>query len=56
VARFIDMRRLSRSPPTPFPHVQTVSPFEVVVSAALLGGKNCGRGVQIVFRIFTTII
>jgi hypothetical protein len=31
-------------------------PFELVVSAALPGRKNCGGGGQIVFQIFTTIM
>jgi hypothetical protein len=54
----IDMIIVSRPPfpgPTPSPYVQTVVLFELVVSAALLGRKNCEGGGQIIFKIFTTI-
>jgi hypothetical protein len=49
----IDMRLVSRPP---FSSCADGVPFELVVSAALLGRKNCGGGGQIVFQIFTTVI
>jgi hypothetical protein len=56
--KIIDMRRVSRPPPHPFPLCADCVPFELVVSAALLGRKNsgCGGGGQTVFQIFTTIM
>jgi hypothetical protein len=51
----IDMRRLYRPPPHPFPSCADCVPFELVASAALLG-KNYGGGGQIGFQIFTTRI
>jgi hypothetical protein len=53
----IDMRRFSRPPPPlPFPLCAGRVPFELVVSAALLGRENYGEGGQIVFQMFTTTI
>jgi hypothetical protein len=38
------MRIVSRPPPHPFPLRADCVPFELVVSAGLLGKKNCGGG------------
>jgi hypothetical protein len=52
----MDIIIVYRPPPHPFSLCADCVPFELVVSAALLGKANCGGGIQIVFQIFTTII